>query len=56
MLFQINGKTAQVPENEEETGVEVRETLPLPTFIGVRWVPDSDCDQCTACSRYFNRM
>ena len=52
-VYEVNGKTAPVPENEEETGVEVRETLPLPTFVGVRWVPDSDCDQCTACSSPF---
>lgn len=50
-LFQVSGRTATVPENEEETGIEVRETLPLPAFIGVRWVPDSDCDQCTSCNR-----
>lgn len=28
------GKTASVPENEEETGVEVQEALPLPSFVG----------------------
>ncbi|KAF7634246.1 hypothetical protein Mgra_00006323 [Meloidogyne graminicola] len=49
-VYEISGKTATIPENEEETGVEVRETLPLPTFVGVRWIPDSECEQCTACS------
>jgi len=53
LFLKISGKTAPIPENEEETGVEVRETLPLPTFVGVRWVPDSECEQCTACSRFF---
>lgn len=52
-VYEISGKTAPIPENEEETGVEVRETLPLPTFVGVRWVPDSECEQCTACSSPF---
>nr|CAD2124596.1 unnamed protein product [Meloidogyne enterolobii] len=52
-VYEISGKTAPIPENEEETGVEVRETLPLPTFVGVRWVPDSECEQCTACSSLF---
>ncbi|WKY17095.1 hypothetical protein Q1695_001594 [Nippostrongylus brasiliensis] len=50
---EINGQTAANAENEEETGVEVQEALPLPSFIGVRWVPDEDCDQCTACSAVF---
>uniref|UniRef100_A0A0R3RTQ9 FYVE-type domain-containing protein n=1 Tax=Elaeophora elaphi TaxID=1147741 RepID=A0A0R3RTQ9_9BILA len=49
----ISGKTASNPENEEEMGVEVQETLPLPSLIGVRWVPDSDCEQCTACGAQF---
>ncbi|VDM98789.1 unnamed protein product [Thelazia callipaeda] len=40
-------------ENEEETGLEVQEALPLPSLVGVRWVPDSDCEQCTACSAQF---
>ncbi|KAK6106518.1 FYVE zinc finger family protein [Brugia pahangi] len=46
-------KTAPNPENEEEMGLEVQEALPLPSLIGVRWVPDSDCEQCTACSAQF---
>ncbi|EJW87280.1 ZFYVE28 protein [Wuchereria bancrofti] len=49
----ISGKTATNPENEEEMGLEVQEALPLPSLIGVRWVPDSDCEQCTACSAQF---
>ncbi|VDO21124.1 unnamed protein product [Brugia timori] len=52
-VFQISGKTAPNPENEEEMGLEVQEALPLPSLIGVRWVPDSDCEQCTACSAQF---
>ncbi|KAL3112776.1 hypothetical protein niasHT_019750 [Heterodera trifolii] len=52
-IYEVSGKAASVPENEEETGIEVRETLPLPAFVGVRWVPDSDCDQCTSCSSPF---
>ncbi|VDM60045.1 unnamed protein product [Angiostrongylus costaricensis] len=50
----VNGQTATNAENEEETGVEVQETLPLPAFVGVRWVPDEDCEQCTACSAPFS--
>uniref|UniRef100_A0AAF5RWT3 FYVE-type domain-containing protein n=1 Tax=Wuchereria bancrofti TaxID=6293 RepID=A0AAF5RWT3_WUCBA len=52
-VFEISGKTATNPENEEEMGLEVQEALPLPSLIGVRWVPDSDCEQCTACSAQF---
>ncbi|VBB25250.1 unnamed protein product [Acanthocheilonema viteae] len=52
-IFEISGKTAPNPENEEEMGVEVQETLPLPSLVGVRWVPDSDCEQCTACGAQF---
>ncbi|KAK5983987.1 Lateral signaling target protein 2 [Trichostrongylus colubriformis] len=52
-VYEINGQTATVAENEEETGVEVQEALPLPSIIGVRWVPDEDCEQCTACSATF---
>ncbi|VIO96650.1 Uncharacterized protein BM_BM5439 [Brugia malayi] len=52
-VFEISGKTAPNPENEEEMGLEVQEALPLPSLIGVRWVPDSDCEQCTACSAQF---
>ncbi|EFO18827.2 lateral signaling target protein 2 [Loa loa] len=52
-IFEISGKTAPNPENEEEMGVEVQETLPLPSLVGVRWVPDSDCEQCTACGMQF---
>uniref|UniRef100_A0A915PDD7 FYVE-type domain-containing protein n=1 Tax=Setaria digitata TaxID=48799 RepID=A0A915PDD7_9BILA len=52
-VFEISGKTASNPENEEETGVEVQEALPLPSLVGVRWVPDSDCEQCTACGAQF---
>ncbi|VDK70329.1 unnamed protein product [Litomosoides sigmodontis] len=52
-VFEISGKTAPNPENEEEMGVEVQETLPLPSLVGVRWVPDSDCEQCTACGAQF---
>uniref|UniRef100_A0A0N5B7G5 FYVE-type domain-containing protein n=1 Tax=Strongyloides papillosus TaxID=174720 RepID=A0A0N5B7G5_STREA len=54
-VYEVNGKTARVPENEEETGIEVQEeTLPLPSFIvGVRWVPDEECDQCTSCNAPF---
>lgn len=33
-LLQVKGNTAPVPENEEETGVEVQESLPLPSFVG----------------------
>ncbi|PIO68677.1 FYVE zinc finger [Teladorsagia circumcincta] len=52
-VYEINGQTASNPENEEETGIEAQEALPLPSFIGVRWVPDEDCEQCTACSAAF---
>ncbi|ETN70199.1 FYVE zinc finger [Necator americanus] len=52
-VYEVNGQTAANAENEEETGVEVQETLPLPSFVGVRWVPDEDCEQCTACSAPF---
>ncbi|KAM3721291.1 Lateral signaling target protein [Dirofilaria immitis] len=52
-VFEISGKTAPNPENEEELGVEVQEALPLPSLVGVRWVPDSDCEQCTACGAQF---
>ncbi|KAJ1369722.1 hypothetical protein KIN20_031265 [Parelaphostrongylus tenuis] len=52
-VYEVNGQTAINAENEEETGVEVQETLPLPAFVGVRWVPDEDCEQCTACSAPF---
>uniref|UniRef100_A0AC35U6C9 FYVE-type domain-containing protein n=1 Tax=Rhabditophanes sp. KR3021 TaxID=114890 RepID=A0AC35U6C9_9BILA len=38
-VYEINGKTALIPENEEETGV--------------RWVPDTECDQCTQCHNAF---
>uniref|UniRef100_A0A0K0EKH5 FYVE-type domain-containing protein n=1 Tax=Strongyloides stercoralis TaxID=6248 RepID=A0A0K0EKH5_STRER len=55
-VYEVNGKTARVPENEEETGIEVQEeTLPLPSFIvGVRWVPDEECDHCTSCNAAFS--
>ncbi|CEF71447.1 Lateral signaling target protein 2 homolog [Strongyloides ratti] len=55
-VYEVNGKTARVPENEEETGIEVQEeTLPLSSFIvGVRWVPDEECDQCTSCNTSFS--
>uniref|UniRef100_A0A914W8B3 FYVE-type domain-containing protein n=2 Tax=Plectus sambesii TaxID=2011161 RepID=A0A914W8B3_9BILA len=55
-VFEVSGQTAAVPVNEEETGVEVREPLPLPSFVGVRWVPDRDCDQCTACQAPFTMV
>ncbi|KAI1732026.1 FYVE zinc finger domain-containing protein [Ditylenchus destructor] len=55
-IYEVSGKTAALPENEEETGVEVRESLPLPSFVGVRWVPDSDCDHCTACNSLFTMV
>jgi hypothetical protein len=55
-VYEVSGKTAELPENEEETGVEVQESLPLPSFVGVRWVPDSDCDQCTACGSPFTMV
>uniref|UniRef100_A0A0M3K378 Lateral signaling target protein 2 homolog n=1 Tax=Anisakis simplex TaxID=6269 RepID=A0A0M3K378_ANISI len=56
-VYEVPGETASQPVNEEETGVEVQEALPLPSFVddleGVRWVPDSDCEQCTACATAF---
>ncbi|VDM27215.1 unnamed protein product [Toxocara canis] len=52
-VYEVPGQTASQPVNEEETGVEVQEALPLPSFVGVRWVPDSDCEQCTACATAF---
>ncbi|VDN56315.1 unnamed protein product [Dracunculus medinensis] len=52
-VYEIPGQTALIAENEEETGVEVQEAFPLPTFVGVRWVPDADCEQCTACGAPF---
>ncbi|CAL2049907.1 unnamed protein product [Caenorhabditis brenneri] len=50
----VNAQVANSQTEGEETGVEVQETLPLPAFMGVRWVPDEDCEQCTACSMPFN--
>ena len=56
-IFQAKGQVASNPENdEEETGLEVQESLPLPSLIGVRWVPDEDCDQCTQCSEKFTMV
>ncbi|CAJ0575041.1 unnamed protein product, partial [Mesorhabditis spiculigera] len=53
-IYEVPGQDAPNPGvSEEETGVEVHESLPLPAFIGVRWVPDEDCEQCTACSSPF---
>ncbi|KHJ95129.1 hypothetical protein OESDEN_04927 [Oesophagostomum dentatum] len=34
-VYEVNGQTAANAENEEETGVEVQETLPLPSFVGM---------------------
>ncbi|PIC18079.1 hypothetical protein B9Z55_024101 [Caenorhabditis nigoni] len=50
----VNAQVANNSTEGEETGVEAQETLPLPAFMGVRWVPDEDCEQCTACSMPFN--
>lgn len=37
LTFQVPGKQANVPEvPEEETGVEVQESLPIPAFVGKR--------------------
>lgn len=47
------GKTAAAAQNEEETGVEVQDTISLPTTTGVEWVPDGDCDSCVACGSLF---
>lgn len=34
-VYEVNGQDAPNPtSSEEETGVEVHETLPLPAFIG----------------------
>ncbi|CAD5216907.1 unnamed protein product [Bursaphelenchus okinawaensis] len=52
-IYEISGKTAPVPQNEEEAGVEVQESISLPTTTGVEWVPDSDCDNCVACGSAF---
>ncbi|GMT35433.1 hypothetical protein PFISCL1PPCAC_26730, partial [Pristionchus fissidentatus] len=52
-VYEVKAQAARTSNSEEEVGVEVQESLPLPSFIGVRWVPDSDCDQCTACSSHF---
>ncbi|CAD6190548.1 unnamed protein product [Caenorhabditis auriculariae] len=52
-VYEVSAQMAVGPEGEEETGIEVQESLPLPAFIGVRWVPDEDCEQCTACSLPF---
>ncbi|GMR61433.1 hypothetical protein PMAYCL1PPCAC_31628 [Pristionchus mayeri] len=52
-IYEVKAQPARTSNSEEEVGVEVQESLPLPSFIGVRWVPDSDCDQCTACSSHF---
>ncbi|GMT07029.1 hypothetical protein PENTCL1PPCAC_29203 [Pristionchus entomophagus] len=52
-VYEVKAQPARTSNSEEEVGVEVQESLPLPSFIGVRWVPDSDCDQCTACSSHF---
>ncbi|CAI5455922.1 unnamed protein product [Caenorhabditis angaria] len=56
-VYEVHAQTATSPTEGEETGVEVQESLPLPAFMvypGVRWVPDEDCEQCTACSTPFN--
>uniref|UniRef100_A0A1I7SQ18 FYVE-type domain-containing protein n=1 Tax=Bursaphelenchus xylophilus TaxID=6326 RepID=A0A1I7SQ18_BURXY len=52
-IYEISGKTAAVPQNIEETGVEVQESISLPTTTGVEWVPDADCDNCVACGSAF---
>uniref|UniRef100_A0A914C1C3 FYVE-type domain-containing protein n=1 Tax=Acrobeloides nanus TaxID=290746 RepID=A0A914C1C3_9BILA len=53
-VFEVPGKAAAAAEvPEEETGVEVQESLPIPAFVGVRWIPDGECDQCTGCSAPF---
>ncbi|CAB3400323.1 unnamed protein product [Caenorhabditis bovis] len=55
-VYEICAQTASSATEGEETGIEVQESLPLPAFIGVRWVPDEDCEQCTACSTPFTFM
>ncbi|CAI2356924.1 unnamed protein product [Caenorhabditis sp. 36 PRJEB53466] len=50
----VSAQEANSQTEGEETGVEAQEALPLPAFMGVRWVPDEDCEQCTACSMPFN--
>ncbi|CAI4231042.1 unnamed protein product [Auanema sp. JU1783] len=50
---EIHGQTAETANNEEETGVEVNEHLPMPPYVGVRWVPDDDVSQCTSCYSSF---
>ncbi|KAF8355625.1 lst-2 [Pristionchus pacificus] len=52
-VYEVKAQPARTEVGEEEVGVEVQESLPLPSFIGVRWVPDSDCTQCTACTSPF---
>ncbi|KAI6240151.1 hypothetical protein M3Y99_00502200 [Aphelenchoides fujianensis] len=54
-VYEVSGKTATNAQNVEveETGVEVQESISLPTITGVEWVPDSECDNCVACGSPF---
>jgi len=51
--YEFPGQISHTEAVEEETGVEVQESMPLRATIGVRWVPDSDCLQCTNCGNPF---
>jgi len=55
-VYEISGKAATTTENVEETAVEVRESISLPTIIGVEWVPDSECENCVACGTQFTLL
>ncbi|KAI6177845.1 Lateral signaling target protein 2-like protein [Aphelenchoides bicaudatus] len=54
-VFEVSGKAAtnNAESAAEETAVEVRESISLPTIIGVEWVPDSECENCVACGTSF---
>uniref|UniRef100_A0A7E4UZI4 FYVE-type domain-containing protein n=1 Tax=Panagrellus redivivus TaxID=6233 RepID=A0A7E4UZI4_PANRE len=51
--FEFSGQTSRTEAVEEETGVEAQESMPIRATVGVRWVPDSDCMQCTSCGNAF---
>jgi hypothetical protein len=51
--YEFPGQVSHTEAVEEETGVEVQESMPLRATVGVRWVPDNDCLQCTSCGNAF---
>lgn len=53
LKFQFSGQVSRTEAVGEETGVEVQESMALRATVGVRWVPDADCMQCTSCGNAF---